>query len=269
MPIAYSRTAGSKSPRNALWITDYVTLLDAGCLSPSEINYGFKAYIPEALLHLGPGQYLRLFRKSFAAGLGQPSCKHSNSVATDLHSRLKALFDQPIFLHSSEVPRMSKPNLKLNVDDIAQDEGVLSGGGLTSSNSANSATSATRKSLHQNIIGKLRPLPFQYHWTVWYDKHTDSRDYDNRLYILHEDVADIATFYRVYNNYPWDKVRFRDTVHIFRKGVKPVWEDPENLNGGSWTFRVPKSKSQAFFHEIAILCMANELQAAVESGTYE
>jgi hypothetical protein len=160
---------------------------------------------------------------------------------------------------------MSKPNLKLSVDDIAQDEG---GNGLTSANSANSAASATRRSLHQNIIGKLRPLPFQYHWTVWYDKHSDSRSYDNRLYILHEDVADIATFYRVYNNYPWDKVRLRDTVHIFRKGVKPVWEDPENLNGGSWTFRVPKSKSQAFFHEIAILCISNELQAVVESGTY-
>lgn len=130
-------------------------------------------------------------------------------------------------------------------------------------------TPITRKSLHQNIFGKLRPLPFQYHWTVWYDKHADPPgDYGNRLYVLHEDVADIATFYRVYNNYPWDKVRLRDTVHIFRKGVRPVWEDPENLKGGCWRFRVPKSKAQAFFHEIAILCMANEFQAVLEKGMY-
>ncbi|GLB06188.1 hypothetical protein AtubIFM57258_001485 [Aspergillus tubingensis] len=145
-----------------------------------------------------------------------------------------------------------------------------------------STSPTTRKSLHQNIFGKLRPLPFQYHWTVWYDRHTDApaaaaaaagaagatatatADYDSRLYVLHEDVADIATFYRVYNNYPWDKIRLRDTVHIFRKGVKPVWEDPENRNGGCWRFRVPKSKAQAFFHEIAILCMANEFQAVLE-----
>ncbi|PLB43665.1 putative translation initiation factor eIF4E [Aspergillus steynii IBT 23096] len=126
-------------------------------------------------------------------------------------------------------------------------------------------TPISRKSLHQNIFGKLRPLPFQYHWTVWYDKHSDPPgDYENRLYVLHEDVADIATFYRVYNNYPWNKVRLRDTVHIFRKGVRPVWEDPENLKGGCWRFRVPKSKAQAFFHEIAILCMANEFQAVLE-----
>lgn len=132
----------------------------------------------------------------------------------------------------------------------------------------NDIAPSTRKTLHQNILGKLRPLPFQYHWTVWYEKHSDSSNFEDRLYVLHEDVADIATFYRVYNNYPWDKVKLRDTVHIFRKGVKPVWEDPENLKGGCWTFRVPKAKSQAFFHEVAILCMANEFQAALEAGAY-
>lgn len=143
----------------------------------------------------------------------------------------------------------------------------------------------TRKTLHQNIFGKLRPVPLQYHWTVWFDKHSNlasnnptsngdsGRDntqkqeqYTSRLTILYEDISDIATFYRVYNNYPWDKIRLRDTVHIFRKGVKPVWEDPENMHGGCWTFRVPKAKGQDFFHEVALLAMGNELQAAVESG---
>ena len=136
-------------------------------------------------------------------------------------------------------------------------------------------SATTRKSLHQNIFGKLRPLPFQYHWTVWYDKNnttntatTDNNKKKNLLYILHEDVADIATFYRVYNNYPWDKVRVRDSVHIFRQGVEPVWEDPQNQNGGCWQFRVPKSKAQAVFHELAILCMANEFQAVLEKGLF-
>jgi hypothetical protein len=145
-------------------------------------------------------------------------------------------------------------------------------------------TQNTRKTLHQNIFGKLRPVPLQYHWTVWFDKHSNpasntpspnsdssnntqkQEQYTSRLTILYEDISDIATFYRVYNNYPWDKIRLRDTVHIFRKGVKPVWEDSENMHGGCWTFRVPKAKGQDFFHEVTILAMGNELQAAVESG---
>jgi hypothetical protein len=137
------------------------------------------------------------------------------------------------------------------------------------SNDAVDKSPANRRTLHQNILGKLRPLPLQYHWTFWYDKHAEgASDYDDRLYVLYEDVADIATFYRVYNNYPWDKIPQRDTVHIFRKGVKPVWEDPANLKGGCWRFRVPKRKAQAFFHEIAILCLANEFQAVLEKGSF-
>ncbi|KAL4934683.1 eukaryotic translation initiation factor 4E [Aspergillus undulatus] len=149
---------------------------------------------------------------------------------------------------------------------------------------------ATRRTLHQNILGKLRPLPLQYHWTFWYDKHADNTNtninptsntnanaestassggagataYNDRLYILYEDVSDIATFYRVYNNYPWEKMPQGDTVHIFRKGVKPIWEDPENRAGGCWRFRIPKRKAQAFFHEIAILAISSEFQAALE-----
>jgi hypothetical protein len=159
---------------------------------------------------------------------------------------------------------MNRPRIEVNGRKSSMDEETANGG----NNDNPDTSSSMRRSLHQNIIGKLRPLPFQYHWTVWFDKHSESSNYENRLYVLYEDVADIATFYRVYNNYPWDKVRLRDTIHIFRKGVKPVWEDPENRHGGCWTFRVPKAKSQAFFHEIAILCMANEFQAALESGSY-
>jgi hypothetical protein len=132
-----------------------------------------------------------------------------------------------------------------------------------------STTTSTRKALHQSILPKLRPLPFQYHWTVWHDKHSpdSTANYDARLFVLHDDVADIAAFYRVYNNYPWDRIRLRDSVHIFRRGVRPVWEDPENVRGGCWRFRVPKAKAQAFFHEIALLCIANEFQAVLEGGT--
>lgn len=173
-----------------------------------------------------------------------------------------------------------------NPSSSADSSSSSSSSSQTSSSSLHPAA-ATRKTLHQNIIGKLRPLPFQYRWTIWFDRHTEPNNnvatsgsgsgfspaagdttYSDRLYVLHEDIADIATFYRVYNNYPWHQIRLRDTVHIFRKGVKPLWEDPENLHGGSWTFRVPKAKSQAFFHEVAILTLANELQSAIESGRY-
>ncbi|KAL4816332.1 translation initiation factor eIF 4e-like domain-containing protein [Aspergillus spinulosporus] len=156
-------------------------------------------------------------------------------------------------------PRIDTPELRVQQPSPTED----------TTKETTDRSPATRRTLHQNILGKLRPLPLQYHWTFWYDKHSgtesaSSTDYDERLYVLYEDVADIATFYRIYNNYPWEKIPQRDTVHIFRKGVRPVWEDPENVRGGCWRFRVPKRKAQAFFHEIAILCISSEFQAALE-----
>ncbi|KAL2005999.1 hypothetical protein VTN00DRAFT_9653 [Thermoascus crustaceus] len=270
MPIAYSTTAGAKDPDRALWIDEYVALLDAGLLFVFDRFYGFKAYLSKDQLDLSPDQCIELVHKDLPAGLDKFRLKKSDEYrplsisCADYISRLcnfnepsklAVVSDQSVRTKNTHELSMSNPTLQVNGRDPATPEGT---------SGVNSTINSTRKSLHQNIIGKLRPLPFQYHWTVWHDKHSESANYENRLYILHEDVADIATFYRVYNNYPWDKVRLRDSVHIFRKGVKPVWEDPENLKGGCWTFRVPKSKAQAFFHEIAILCMANEFQAALE-----
>lgn len=267
MPVAYSTKAGSKEPDKALWASDYVLLLNGGLLSELDVYYGFKAYLSEDLLDLGPDQYIRLLRSYLPPDYSRNVLREAGcdgplldplSLKTFQYLREFA-FSAATYVQKLDNRKssMSQPTLKINGEEPNPADAA--------NNDSGSITS-TRKSLHQNIIGKLRPLPFQYHWTVWYDKHTDSSNYENRLYILHEDVADIATFYRVYNNYPWDKIRLRDTVHIFRKGVKPVWEDPENLKGGCWTFRVPKAKAQSFFHEIAILCMANEFQAALEKG---
>lgn len=130
------------------------------------------------------------------------------------------------------------------------------------------ASRGNRRALHQNIIGKLRPLPLAYHWSFWHERHRDSGDWTGRLSLLQDDVSDIGMFYRVYNNFPWNEIRHRDSVHLFRLGVKPIWEDRENWHGGRWTFRVMKKQAEAFFHEIAILCVSNELQAAIEAGRW-
>ncbi|RJE25779.1 Translation initiation factor [Aspergillus sclerotialis] len=158
------------------------------------------------------------------------------------------------------------PELSITGDDIIIE---LEPESPTSSQSSDSSSSresqvALRKELYRQFIMSLRPPPLQYSWTIWFDKYSNTTDYESRLYVLQEDVASIKTFYQVYNNYPWDRIAMRDSVHIFRKGIKPVWEDPENLKGGCWRFRVPKAKAQDFFHEIAILCLASEFEVAME-----
>lgn len=124
-------------------------------------------------------------------------------------------------------------------------------------------------SLHKVVIAKLRPLPFQYLWSVWHSK-PDERD-EYLLTMLVEHVADIGAFYRIFNNVPWSGVKQKDSIHIFRSGVKPLWEDQENRQGGRWLIRVrPENRQDVrVWEEICLLCCGGELQASIAQGIFE
>jgi Eukaryotic initiation factor 4E len=92
------------------------------------------------------------------------------------------------------------------------------------------------------------------------------------------------TFWQVYNNTPFSTLPLRDSLHLFKKNVKPIWyvafcpvtgaleltvccrEDPRNKNGGAWTFRVPKANSQEFWKEVQMMAIGEILQEVVERG---
>ncbi|EXJ63434.1 uncharacterized protein A1O5_11483, partial [Cladophialophora psammophila CBS 110553] len=147
---------------------------------------------------------------------------------------------------------------------------------------ANSATEPVRpslprrsSSLHKQVIAKLRPLPFQYLWSVWHSKsqlQPTSNSSNNhqlldsyQLTMLVDSVADIGTFYRIFNNLPWSQIRQKDSIHIFRSGVQPLWEDEENRRGGRWLIRVrpEEGRDVKCWEEICLLCCGGELQAAI------
>jgi len=120
--------------------------------------------------------------------------------------------------------------------------------------------------LHRAVIAKLRPLPFQYVWAVWHSKPSTDTKYG--LTLLAENVADIGVFYRIYNNVPWDSIKLRESIHFFRAGVQPMWEDRENLDGGCWVIKVRRDDGRAIraWEEICLLCCGGEIQAAIAPG---
>lgn len=42
-------------------------------------------------------------------------------------------------------------------------------------------------------------------------------------------------------------------LHLFKSGIKPMWEDPENLRGGKWILRLRKNKVNRAWENV---CMA-------------
>lgn len=117
---------------------------------------------------------------------------------------------------------------------------------------------------HHTLLTRLRPLPFQYIFSLYHTKSTST----TTPTLLAPTIPDIATFYKIYNNFPWDALPLRDAVHIFRSGVRPLWEDPENIAGGCWVVKVRKDGGKAVrcWEELCLMVCGGELQGVVCGG---
>ena len=245
MPIVFSSPGASASPDQVPWIDEFVFLAETGQANKTLRTLGFKAYIARdsPSLKLSPLEYLKLFRN--AQALFQDHIAKPNRPCIKEISKMDA-------------PTMA-PTLQFAAPASGPPRPVL--------------TARRSSSMHKNVIAKLRPLPFQYIWTVWHDRATSASpdsdaSYANRLQILASDISDIGAFYRVYNNFPWDSVKLKNTVHIFRAGVEPLWEDKENLDGGCWVIKVRREDGRAtkVWEEVCLMGCGGELQAAISPG---
>ncbi|KAG9828731.1 translation initiation factor eIF4e, partial [Aureobasidium melanogenum] len=148
-------------------------------------------------------------------------------------------------------------------------------------------TPARGKEMRANLLNKLRAPPLVHAWDFWHDRQDrntnttsatsspsappttsptekPSTNYEDRLVHL-ASISDVRTFWNVFNNFDVSALPLRDSVHLFHRNVKPLWEDPRNAHGGCWTFRVPKERAPAFWERICLLAVGEKLQAAVES----
>ncbi|KAI9678614.1 MAG: hypothetical protein M1817_005671 [Caeruleum heppii] len=79
-------------------------------------------------------------------------------------------------------------------------------------------------------------------------------------------INSIQKFWQVSNNFDLNALHLRDSIHLFKKTVKPVWEDPRNVRGGSWTFRVNKSMSPNVWKHVQMLAIGETLQEVIDKG---
>ena len=141
------------------------------------------------------------------------------------------------------------------------------------------ARGAEMRNFLQARLQKNRAPPLVHSWDFWHDRQdrgsgsgpqspsandpTTSTAYEERLVLL-ASINDIRSFWNLFNNFDTTLLPLRDSVHLFKRGVKPIWEDPRNASGGSWTFRVPKQLAPEFWKEVCMLAIGEQLQAAVE-----
>jgi translation initiation factor 4E len=52
--------------------------------------------------------------------------------------------------------------------------------------------------------------------------------------------------------------------HIFKKGIRPVWEDDENKRGGKWIVRLKKGVADRYWEELLLAIVGDQFAEASE-----
>lgn len=156
----------------------------------------------------------------------------------------------------------SRPALHINgLPSVVEDHAAVTPVSRTSAKQP-----LDRESLKLNMLRKIRPPPFKYAWSFYHDKHSTASDYEGRLTLLLENIITVKPFWESFNRFPLENLEMKDSVHFFKRGVKPAWEDRRNVKGGCWTFRVGKSNSKEFWKEILLLAVGEQFSDVIQPG---
>ncbi|OAX77332.1 hypothetical protein ACJ72_08372 [Emergomyces africanus] len=87
--------------------------------------------------------------------------------------------------------------------------------------------------------------PLMHEWTLWFTKPPSGRG-DNWNQLLKEVVTfnSVEEFWGIYNNItPTSELGLKADYHLFKKGVRPEWEDQQNKHGGKWSYSFREKKN--------------------------
>jgi len=247
MAVFYSRKEGRLLPGLTLWVDDYIQALDAGYLRPEIARLGFKTFVSGdvefPLFHYYTEEkYIDAFRASSSS---IPKSLLPNAFP---HNDLSNLASSPI--------NMSIPTHLPTGDGAASARRPSLGMGFSRRPSTQAAS--------LNIMKSMRPPSFQYAWTFYHDRHSEDGSWEGRLTVMLENIITLKAFWEAYNGFPLQALRLKDSVHFFKRGVKPVWEDPRNVKGGAWTFRISKDKSEQTWKEVLLLAVGEQFADVIQ-----
>jgi len=148
-------------------------------------------------------------------------------------------------LHSEKEKKKSEENIKSGAGG--------EGGAGSCSMEANTMTS-TGTGLPPELLVKH---PLQSRWSLWYLKADRQKDWEDCLKMV-STFDTVEDFWALYNHIqPASGLNWGSDYYLFKEGIKPMWEDEQNVKGGRWLCVVEKAKrAQQLDHYWLELLMA-------------
>lgn len=96
---------------------------------------------------------------------------------------------------------------------------------------------------------------FKTNWILW-SRDPISSDWSIDSYVKRFMIKNISDFWSLFDNVNLLDLSKND-IFIMREGIEPTWEDPNNMNGGSCSFRIELKNVNPMW-ELLSMYMMNE-----------
>ncbi|KAI8933371.1 hypothetical protein NX059_009989 [Plenodomus lindquistii] len=109
------------------------------------------------------------------------------------------------------------------------------------------------------------PWPLKNTWTVWYRPPTPKNtDYEKSIVAMCK-FSTAQEFWKVFTHLkrPSSLPSVSD-YHVFKQGIRPVWEDEENKRGGKWIMRLKKGVADRYWEELLMALVGDQFMEAGE-----
>ncbi|KAF9919236.1 hypothetical protein FBU30_011093 [Linnemannia zychae] len=113
----------------------------------------------------------------------------------------------------------------------------------------------------------MTKIPLKRKWTLWHDKYVANASSETYTKNLKAIAESDSSFWSVYNNTVGpEKLGLKCSLHFMHKGIKPLWEDPQNEHGGAWIFRIDKAYTPMVWRELLMALIGEQFEDIVASG---
>ncbi|KAL4964393.1 eukaryotic translation initiation factor 4E [Aspergillus stella-maris] len=100
-------------------------------------------------------------------------------------------------------------------------------------------------------------------WIIWYRPPTPKySDYEKSTAPL-ASISSVESFWSIYSHLK--RPSLLPTVsdyHIFKKGIRPVWEDEANKKGGKWVVRLKKGVADRYWEDLLLAMIGDQFAEA-------
>ncbi|XP_055701039.1 eukaryotic translation initiation factor 4E-1A [Phlebotomus papatasi] len=104
--------------------------------------------------------------------------------------------------------------------------------------------------------------PLQHTWCLWYMENNRTRKWEDNLVEI-TSVDTVEDFWSLYNHVKLlSEMKSGTDFNLFKKGIKPMWEDQYNKRGGKWMITLDKYQRHTEFDRLwldMLLCLIGEV----------